>query len=340
MSMSCLAAGTPARGAPPPCALSSTEGAQYQLGPVIASPTSLPSTVQLARQANRLRAVVAKRYSLEAPVREGEEDPMQYIRHEVASMRQLHHPNILPCLAAFSCGTEVWLVTPLMPHGSLADLTKAAFPDGLPELACCLVTRDLCLALRYLHGQGVVHRALRASHVLVSESGSAVVGGLRYCTPLHATGEQRANLYTFPLHGAAGNLCWLAPEILQQNLLGYNETSDIYSLAVTLCELANGLVPFSEMAPTLLLLEKLRGAAPKLMDSSTMGPPPTEEQPELPGIVVIVFVFVFVFVFCQVSPVTLRTPGWGTAWAPPAAPGSAGRASTTPGSSRHTSTTW
>jgi serine/threonine protein kinase len=124
MSMSCLAGGTPARGAAPPCALSSTEGAHYQLGPVIASPTSLPSTVQLARQANRLRAVVAKRYSLEAPVREGEEDPMQYIRHEVASMRQFHHPNILPCLAAFSCGTEVWLVTPLMPHGSLADLTK------------------------------------------------------------------------------------------------------------------------------------------------------------------------------------------------------------------------
>ena len=106
----------------------------------------------------------------------------------------------------------------------------------------------------------------------------------RYCTPLHSTGESRSNLYNFPLHGVAGNLSWLAPEMLQQNLLGYNETSDIYSLAVTLCEMANGIVPFSEMPPTLMLLEKLRGAAPKLMDASTMGdPPPPEEQPELPG---------------------------------------------------------
>ena len=107
----------------------------------------------------------------------------------------------------------------------------------------------------------------------------------RYCTPLHSTGESRSNLYTFPLHGVTGNLSWLAPEILQQNLLGYNETSDIYSLAVTLCEMANGIVPFSEMPPTLMLLEKLRGAAPKLMDASTMGEPPApEEQPELPGV--------------------------------------------------------
>ena len=54
-----------------------------------------------------------------------------------------------------------------------------------------------------------------------------------------------------------------------QNLLGYNEKSDIYSLGVVVCEIANGLIPFSEMPNTYMLLEKMKGTEPKLLDSST-----------------------------------------------------------------------
>lgn len=64
-------------------------------------------------------------------------------------------------------------------------------------------------------------------------------------------------------------LLWLAPEVLEQNLLGYTEKSDIYSFGISLCEMANNLTPFAEMSNTLMLVEKLKGNQPSLLDSST-----------------------------------------------------------------------
>lgn len=60
---------------------------------------------------------------------------------------------------------------------------------------------------------------------------------------------------------------------LFQNLKGYNEQSDIYSLGILCCELGNGAVPFSEVPTTLMFTEKVRGNRPQLLDCSSFPEP-------------------------------------------------------------------
>ena len=248
---------------------------QLEQGQIISSPETLAGCVQVARVRNMRnnnsgskKLVVIKKYYLSDISGDEEDDDIDvtsHIQHEVASMRQFDHPNIVKCMTSLVYSGQIWVVTPLAQFGSVRHLLKhESFSQGLPELVICLILRDICHGLEYLHSQGVVHRSVRASHILVTDN-TAILSGLRYSTGLQATGEGKPNLYSYPLHGVTSNLSWLAPEILQQNLLGYNESSDIYSLAVTMCEMANGVVPFSDMQPTLMMVEKLHGASPTVL---------------------------------------------------------------------------
>ncbi len=69
---------------------------------------------------------------------------------------------------------------------------------------------------------------------------------------------------------AETNLTWASPDYLQQNMLGYDCSSDVYSLGLAGCEAANGSEKsFGEVPHTLMMLEKLRGAPPVFLIDST-----------------------------------------------------------------------
>lgn len=49
-------------------------------------------------------------------------------------------------------------------------------------------------------------------------------------------------------------------------MIGYNSKADVYSLGIATCEMANGIIPYSDMEPLLMLTEKIGGRCPTLLD--------------------------------------------------------------------------
>ncbi len=51
---------------------------------------------------------------------------------EAVIMKRQRHPHILELLAAFVDGSDLWMVIPLVPGGSLESLHQEGLPEGLP----------------------------------------------------------------------------------------------------------------------------------------------------------------------------------------------------------------
>uniref|UniRef100_A0A8C5LAV6 STE20-related kinase adaptor beta n=1 Tax=Jaculus jaculus TaxID=51337 RepID=A0A8C5LAV6_JACJA len=158
-------------------------------------------------------------------------------------------------------------VTNMYMYGSASQLLKTYFPEGMSETLIRNILFGAVRGLNYLHQNGCIHRSFKASHILISGDGLVTLSGLSRMHSLVKHGQRRRAVFDFPQFSTPVQP-WLSPELLRQDLHGYNVKSDIYSVGITACELASGQVPFQDMHRTQMLLQKLKGPPYSPLDIS------------------------------------------------------------------------
>ncbi len=148
--------------------------------------------------------------------------------HEVAALRSVRHPGVVPILDSWiSPAGEPCLTMPFLNGQTL----RAALDEGplaLPRAA--RIIRQLGSALADVHARGIVHRDLKPENVILLEEQAVIIdfgtAGLR-----SAENELAATTLM------SGSFHYMAPERLTGH---YSPSSDVFSLAVIILEILTG----------------------------------------------------------------------------------------------------
>ncbi|KAG6843272.1 hypothetical protein H0H87_006340, partial [Tephrocybe sp. NHM501043] len=100
--------------------------------------------------------------------KEKERTRVAFVR-EVEVLRHLSHPNITPLLTHLSTPTHHVLVLPFLPGGDLLALVNSDFAWGrLRESVLKRMWAELCRAVGWMHGVGLVHRDVKLENILLT----------------------------------------------------------------------------------------------------------------------------------------------------------------------------
>ena len=157
--------------------------------------------------------------------------------HEARAASEVRHAALVPIVEAGEDRGRYFLATAFVDGKTAEARVREDGPFPLADLI--RLATEIGAGLDALHGQGVIHRDLKASNILLERDGSA------HLTDFGLAKGQAYTVLTKPGQ-VMGTIDYLAPEIIRGQPA--SAASDLYALACTLYECAAGTTPFTGSA--------------------------------------------------------------------------------------------
>uniref|UniRef100_A0A671XFM9 non-specific serine/threonine protein kinase n=1 Tax=Sparus aurata TaxID=8175 RepID=A0A671XFM9_SPAAU len=171
------------------------------------------------------------------------EDELEDYIVEIDILAKCDHRYIVKLLDAFYFDNKLWV-----------ELDR-----GLTEPQIKVVCRQMLEALVYLHSMKIIHRDLKAGNILLMLDGDIKLADFGVSAKNTKTLQRRDSFIGTPY--------WMAPEVVMCETMKdapYDYKADIWSLGITLIELAQIEPPHHELNPMRVLLKIAKSDPPSL----------------------------------------------------------------------------
>ncbi|KAM3835438.1 STE20-like serine/threonine-protein kinase isoform 2-T3 [Vipera latastei] len=190
------------------------------------------------------------------------EEELEDYMVEIDILASCDHPNIVKLLDAFYYENNLWILIEFCAGGAV-DAVMLELERPLTESQIRVVCRQTLEALHYLHESKIIHRDLKAGNILFTLDGDIKLADFGVSAKNTRTIQRRDSFIGTPY--------WMAPEVVMCETSKdrpYDYKADVWSLGVTLIEMAEIEPPHHELNPMRVLLKIAKSEPPSLAQPS------------------------------------------------------------------------
>ena len=192
--------------------------------------------------------------------REESEKPnnMKRLSNEINILQTINHPNIVQIIELKKTKIYLYIITEFCNGGSLSNCLREyikKYQKPFPEEIVQYLMRQIVDAICYLHSEKIIHRDLKLDNILVTFLSNEDLNSLNmmratvkiidfgFARRIDPSNGNKA-------HSVLGTFNYMEPQILKnmkmetQNIEGYDEKADIWSLGILCHEMLVGHMTF------------------------------------------------------------------------------------------------